>query len=433
MTVSREDIDYNQLTPFGVDERFIKLPVENYLELLGVTPLRPQIAFINAVNSPKYRFVVGALSRRTGKTFAANVIAQLVTLIPNKNVLIMSPNYNLSEISFREQRNLLKRFSVEVEKDNAKDRIIELVNGSTIRMGSVSQVDSCVGRSYDLILFDEAALHPDGEHAFQIALRPTLDKPGAKAIFISTPRGKNNWFSSYYQRGFGDLFPEWCSIWSDYRENDRMDEKDVEEARRSMTKAEFSQEYEASFVAFEGQIFDFDSDKCIFDTMSEVPEGLEYIIGVDVGFRDPTGIVVIGHHYETNTYYVVDEYLKAEKTTSMHAKALQELMEKWDAQVVFIDAAAAQTRFDWAADFDIPSVAAKKSVLDGITKVQTIIEHNKLYVKRDCVNTLATLDQYSWDAKATLEKERPKHDDYSHIADALRYALYTYSISIAEV
>ena len=90
-----------------------------------------------------------------------------------------------------------------------------------IRDSSLSTVDSCVGRSYDLIIFDEAALGADGEAAFNVALRPTLDKPNSKAIFISTPRGKNNWFSKFFDRGFTEDFPEWCSITADYTENSR--------------------------------------------------------------------------------------------------------------------------------------------------------------------------------------------------------------------
>ena len=38
-----------------------------------------------------------------------------------------------------------------------------------------------------------------------------------------------------------------------------MTESDVAEARKSMSKAEFEQEYMASFTQFEGQIFSFDS------------------------------------------------------------------------------------------------------------------------------------------------------------------------------
>ena len=209
--ISRKDIIPDYLLEFESEARYLKLPIEPYLDLLEITPLPSQVAIINAVNSPKYRFVSAAISRRQGKTYIANIVGQLVSLVPASNILIMSPNYALSQISFDLQRQLIKHFDLEVVRDNAKDKVIELSNRSTIRMGSINQVDSCVGRSYDLIIFDEAAL-VDGRDAFNVALRPTLDKPNSKALFISTPRGRNNWFSQFWQRGFSDEFPEWCSI-----------------------------------------------------------------------------------------------------------------------------------------------------------------------------------------------------------------------------
>jgi hypothetical protein len=199
--VSRSDIITDEVVELKSETRFLKLPTAPYLELLGVKPLPSQMAIINAINDPKYRFVCAAISRRQGKTYIANIIGQLVSLVPGSNILIMSPNYALSQISFDLQRNLIKHFDLEVRRDNAKDKVIELSNGSTIRMGSVNQVDSCVGRSYDLIIFDEAAL-ADGRDAFNVALRPTLDKDNSKAIFISTPRGRNNWFAEFFDRGF---------------------------------------------------------------------------------------------------------------------------------------------------------------------------------------------------------------------------------------
>ena len=200
ITVSRKDVLHEELMQFD-ERKFIKLPIDGYMDLLGVTPNSSQTALINAINNPKYRFVCAAISRRQGKTYIANIIGQLITLVPGSNVLLMSPNYSLSQISFDLQRQLIKHFDLEVTRDNAKDKVIELSNGSTIRMGSVNQVGSVVGRSYDLIIFDEAAL-VDGRDAFNVALRPTLDKENSKAIFISTPRGRNNWFAEFWHRGF---------------------------------------------------------------------------------------------------------------------------------------------------------------------------------------------------------------------------------------
>ena len=271
------------------DNRFIKLPIDGYMDLLGITPNTSQHAIINAINNPKYRFVTAAVSRRQGKTYIANIIGQLITLVPGANVLLMSPNYSLSQISFELQRSLIKHFDLEVTRDNAKDKVIELTNGSTIRMGSVNQVDSVVGRSYDLIIFDEAAL-VDGRDAFNVALRPTLDKENSKAIFISTPRGRNNWFAEFWHRGFSDEFPEWCSVKATYHENPRISDTDIEEARKTMSESEFNQEYMADFNVFEGQVWAFNHEECVAD-LSEIDlSGMDVFAGMDVGYRDPTAL-----------------------------------------------------------------------------------------------------------------------------------------------
>lgn len=426
LTISRNDIASDAITEFPTASRFIKLPIVNYLKLLNIweTVNAPQMALINAVNNPKYRFICAALARRLGKTYMANVIGQLVMLVPGCNVLIISPNFSLSSISFELQRKLIRHFDLEVARDNVKDRILELENGSTIRLGSISTVDSCVGRSYDLIIFDEAALG-DGEAAFNIALRPTLDRPGAKAIFISTPRGKNNWFSKFFDRGFSSEFPEWASITADYTENSRMSEADVSEARRVMSKAEFEQEYMASFSVFEGQIYNL-TNSCKVDYIPR--DGDEVIAGLDPGYKDPTAFCVIIYSPCDETYHVVDEYQDNQATTLQHAERLQELIDKWGIDTTFIDAAAAQFAADLAYVHDIATIKAKKSVLDGIGLVQTLADQDRIKVSPHCEHMLYMFDQYRWDVKDTVVKERPEHGMASHMADALRYALYTYTI-----
>lgn len=433
LVVSRPDIDSNAIQEFAPEQRFIKLPISNYLKLLRFGGKnvyeelnRPQIALINAINSPKYRFICAALSRRLGKTFIANIIGQLIVLMPETNVLIISPNYTLSSISFELQRKFIKYFDLEVSKDNVKDKIIELANGSTVRMGSLSTVDSSVGRSYDLIIFDEAALGKDGEEAFNISLRPTLDKLESKAIFISTPRGKRNWFSKFWNRGFKDEYPEWASLQADYHENPRMSVKDVEEARKSMSQAEFDQEYMASFTSFEGQIYAFNSEDVVdFEYKQDRPE---FIAGLDPGYRDPTAFVVIAYLPNEDIYWVVDEYLEAEAVTSKHAEVLRELIDKWGIDAIFIDSAAAQFASDLAYTYDISTIKARKQVLEGVAFVQNIVEQRRLRVSPHCVHTLDMLDQYQWNKNENLEREKPLHDEYSHMADALRYALYSFTV-----
>jgi len=423
--VSRRDILSDQIYDLQSETRFLKLPVPPYLELLGIEALPSQMAIINAINNPKYRFVCAAVSRRQGKTYIANIIGQLVSLVPGSNILIMSPNYALSQISFDLQRNLIKHFDLEVTKDNAKDKVIEISNGSTIRMGSVNQVDSCVGRSYDLIIFDEAAL-ADGKDAFNVALRPTLDKPNSKALFISTPRGRNNWFSEFFYRGFSDEFPEWCSIRATYKDNPRMSESDISEARKSMSEAEFKQEYEADFNTYEGQIWAFNFEENVKDLSQFDTSKMDVFAGLDVGFKDPTAMCVIAYDWDEDIFYLVDEYLNNERTTEQHAVEIQKLIQRWDIDFIYIDSAAQQTRFDFAQNYDISTINAKKSVLDGIGHVASIVDNNKLHVDQQCKESLICLDSYQWDPNPNLAREKPKHNMASHMADAIRYALYSF-------
>lgn len=422
--VSRADVETTYLMEFD-ESRFIKLPIDGYMDLLGIDPNTSQTAIINAVNNPKYRFISAAVSRRQGKTYISNIIGQLICLVPNSHVLLMSPNYSLSQISFDLQRNLIKHFDLEVLRDNAKDKVIELSNNSTIRMGSINQVDSVVGRSYDLIIFDEAAL-TDGRDAFNVALRPTLDKENSKAIFISTPRGRNNYFAEFYYRGYSDEFPEWASIKATWHENPRVAEADIVEAKKTMSEAEFAQEYLADFNVYEGQIWAFKHESQITDLTNFDTTNMDVFAGLDVGYKDPTAFCVIAYDWEEKKYYVLDEYLDSERTTEQHAIQIRKMIEKYNIDWIYIDSAAQQTRFDFAQNYDITTVNAKKSVLDGIGHVAGIVDNDDLYVNQSCREVLMSLDQYQWDPNPNLMKERPKHDGASHMADALRYALYTF-------
>lgn len=429
MECSRADIPTNKIIRY--QNPFLKIPIENYLEAIEIEPLEPQIAVINGINNPKYRFGCAALSRRTGKTFIANVIGQVVSLVPGSHVLIIAPNYNLSQISFDLQRSLIKRFGLEVIKDNAKDRVIELSNGSTIRLGSINNVEACVGRSYDLIIFDEAALTSEGEDAFNVALRPTLDKPNSKALFISTPRGKDNWFARFYQRGFDSSHPEWFSVKSTWKDNPRLAESDIQEAKRTMSEAQFRQEYEADFSIFEGKIWNLDPS-CIQDINLD-SQHVDIIAGLDLGYKDATAMVIVGYSWDTETFYILDEYQEAELTTDKHAANIHALIEQWNIDSIYIDSANQQQRYDLAQIYDIPTMNAKKSLLDGINFVASLVDNNKIIVAPHCKNVLKAFDQYQWDPNESLVKNKPLykgHSGVTHCADAIRYALYSYRVNI---
>ena len=437
LKVSRPELETTKLVQYS--DPFLQLPIEGYLSLLGITPNTPQTALINAVNNPAYRFITACLSRRVGKTFIANVIGQMVALWPGTTILIIAPDYSLATISWDLQRELLDKFSVERIRDNAKDRVIELTNGSMIRIASVSRADSAVGRSYDLIIFDEAALNDYGGTVFNINLRPTLDKDRSKCIFISTPRG-DNWFREFFERGFSSepLHSDWVSIHADWHENPRASEKDIMAAKATMSSAEFEQEYLGNFVTFEGQIWQI-SDSQIQDLThykNSILDGsrrADIIAGLDLGFRDHTALCVLAVE-ETdaglNKYYLIDEYFARGRSTAQHAAEINALQEKWNIDFIFIDSSAAQTRHDLAATYDIATINAKKSVVDGIGAVAAVIENERFVVEEMCFESVYAIRNYKWKVNSggqySTEAEKPEHNRASHMADAIRYAIYSF-------
>ena len=70
--------------------RFIKLPMDGYLDLLGITPNSSQNAIINAINNPKYRFICAAVSRRQGKTYIAVAAAVNMFVEEKVNKIILT-------------------------------------------------------------------------------------------------------------------------------------------------------------------------------------------------------------------------------------------------------------------------------------------------------------------------------------------------------
>ena len=55
-----------------------------------------------------------------------------------------------------------------------------------------------------------------------------------------------------------------------------------------------------------------------------------------------------------------------------------------------------------------------------------VVDNDKMMVDQRCGEVLSCLDQYQWDPNPNLAREKPKHNRASHMADALRYAVYSF-------
>lgn len=397
-----------------------KIPMVNQLEL---KLNESQWGMIEGLENN--RFWVHISARRTGKSYAAAILAFAKLLEPGTQVMVVAPNFSLSSIIWDYTTQIIRDLALETERFNQKDKVIRLVNGSTFRLLSANNRDSLIGRAANLLIVDEAAIIPNDEY-FTRDLRPALSTfPDSRCLWISTPRGKGNYLYEYYLRGQDPEFDNWGSARFTWRANPLLNQIDIDEARKSMSKNLFGQEYECDWVTLEGKIFNIDENKHLRQ-IEEINPGdyrYEFLGGLDIGYRDETAFVVLAKDSEEN-FYVVDEYVAKEGTTSTHAIYIKEIAEKWDIDTIYIDSAAQQTKADLAYDYDIYCENAQKSVNDGILAIQNLVDNDKLVFDIDNArHSFDSMAAYRWNERT--EKQKPVHDWTSHCCDAIRYAIYS--------
>jgi phage terminase large subunit len=406
-----------------MSDNFFRLNIDKLLTKLP-TPVKfneSQQTMIDGLN--ENRFFVHIAARRTGKSYAAAILAFAKLLEPGQQVMVVAPNFSLSSIIWDYVTDLIKQLEIEVDRFNQKDKVVRLINGSVFRLLSANNRDSLVGRAANLLIVDEAAIITNDEY-FTRDLRPALSTfQDSRCLWISTPRGKGNYLYSYYLRGDDVEYPEWGSAVFTWRSNPLLAEKDIEEARKSSTRALFAQEYECEWTTTEAQIYEgLDEDKHIGDYHGE--RFLEVVAGLDVGYRDDNVFVVIG--YDGDNYYILDEFISKESTTSELASNIQDKIDEWNIDVIYIDSAAQQVKADFAYDYDIYCENAIKSVNDGINYIQVLVEKDKLYFDTlGATHTFSAMSSYRWNPNT--ENPKPIHDWASHPCDAVRYAIYTHS------
>ena len=402
---------------------FFRLSIDKLLTKLP-TPVKfneSQKAMIEGLN--ENRFFVHIAARRTGKSYAAAILAFGKLLEPGQQVMVVAPNFSLSSIIWDYVTDLIKQLEIEVDRFNQKDKVVRLINGSVFRLLSANNRDSLVGRAANLLIVDEAAIIPNEEY-FTRDLRPALSTyKDSRCLWISTPRGKGNYLYNYYLRGSDQEYADWGSALFTWRSNPLLSENDVKEARRAISRALFAQEYECEWTTTEAQIYEaLDENKHIGEYVGE--RFSEVIAGLDVGYRDDNVFVVIG--FDGKSYYIIDEYVSKESTTSELAARIQEKMDEWSIDTIYIDSAAQQLKADFAYDYDIYCENAVKSVNDGINYVQVLIEQDNLFFDTmGSTHCFSAMSSYRWNPNT--ETPKPVHDWTSHPCDAIRFAIYTHS------
>jgi hypothetical protein len=235
------------------------------------------------------RFRVASCGRRFGKTLAAAGEAVKVAAQGGR-VWWVAPTYNVSKRGWAGAFAIAKQIPGTTVRKS--DREIHFAGGGFIGFKTADTGAGLRGEGLDLIIMDEAAFVREG--AWTDDLRPALSDRQGRALFISTPMGRN-WFWHIWMMGQDPERHEWQSWMFPTSSNPHILSSEIDAARELLPERTFKQEYLAEFTEDGGAVFR-NLRACTTSEYSEPLPDYRYIFGVDWGkSHDFTVIVVMDH------------------------------------------------------------------------------------------------------------------------------------------
>ena len=226
------------------------------------------------VHNSDARFKVLSAGRRWGKT-RLGVNECLDAASKGGRAWWVSPSYKTSEVGWRPLRQIARKIpNAEVR---LVDRMVTLPGGGFVAVRSADNPDSLRGEGLDFVVMDECAFMQ--REAWTEAIRPALSDRLGKALFISTPKGRN-WFWESYQRGINGE-EGWQSWTFPTVNNPYIQASEVEAAKRDLPEIIYRQEYLAEFVDDQGGVFRRVQEAAVLSPQ-EPQAGRQYVAGVDV-------------------------------------------------------------------------------------------------------------------------------------------------------
>lgn len=199
------------------------------------------------------RFRVVPAGRRSGKTESAkrNLVVQALSArgVPDPRFFAAAPTRDQAKAIYWSDLKSMFPSSLVVETRET-DLSLKLRNGSEVYVIGMDKPERIEGRPWNGGILDEFANMKPG--AWGENVRPALSDRKGWCWLIGVPEGRNHYYDLWkYARSGSD--PEWDGF--TWHSSDILDVAEVEAARRQLDPLVFQQEYEASFVNFEGRAY----------------------------------------------------------------------------------------------------------------------------------------------------------------------------------
>lgn len=205
----------------------------------------------------KSRFKVVAAGRRCGKSrlSAVTLLIEALNCPEGSSVMYIAPTLGQARTIIWDLLHELGR--PVIKSSHVNNLEITLINGRKILVRGADNPDSLRGVSLVYVVLDECAFIK--VDVWEKIIRAALSDKKGRALFISTPSGRN-WFYEVFKQGQKDkedegYDEEWKSWHFTTQDNETIDPKEIEAAKRSLSSFAFKQEYLSSFDNAGADIF----------------------------------------------------------------------------------------------------------------------------------------------------------------------------------
>jgi phage terminase large subunit-like protein len=232
-----------------------------------------------SVFADKHRFKVVAAGRRCGKSrlSAVTLLIEALNCPEGSAVMYIAPTLGQARTIMWDL--LLDLGRPVIKTSHVNNLEITLVNGRKILVRGADNPDSLRGVSLTYVVLDECAFIK--EDTWQKIIRASLSDKKGRALFISTPSGRN-WFYDLFNLGQEEVDEEWKSWHFTTQDNETIDPKEIEAAKRTLSSFAFKQEYLSSFDTAGSDLFKEEWLK-----YKDEPNYGDYVIAIDLaGFED---------------------------------------------------------------------------------------------------------------------------------------------------
>ena len=258
------------------------------LEVEGFQPTTKQKEIINYCFDDTTKYIIGLFGRQSGKTYTAINIMLKFGLENNDNIIYwVSPTYSQAKKVFDETIQLINNTPLMVHHHKT-DLIITLLSGTKLHFKSGERPDNLRGVTLDYLIMDESAFQRD--EVWNEILKPATLVRGKKVLFISTPKGKN-WFYTITQLGYVDS--QYKTIHATSYDSPYITKEELDEARNTLPEHIFRQEILAEFIDDGGEVFtNLNSSATILQYEPYNPNE-KYYAGLDFGRTNDYSVLTI--------------------------------------------------------------------------------------------------------------------------------------------